>query len=818
MKKLFYSIAALCFFCFFANGQTNRIVTNPMNLNYRFQYGPSFREAADPVCEYFEKNGKYYLFASKSGGYWSSTDLAEWTFIPCASIDLLDDYAPTIIILDDTMYWTASRSKIYRTDNPDIDNWEQIDTKIEIGPDPVFFQDDDGKVYLYWGSSPSNLYPIEGMEVDPKDGFKIIGTKKNLIYHHSDRYGWERQGDNNDTDEGYSYIEGPCINKYKGKYYLQYASANTSVRPYADGVYVSDKALGPYTYQEYSPYSIKAGGFIGGAGHGHTFQDKYGNYWHLATLKISIREGFERRIALFPLYFDEDNQMVCLTERSDYPFSIPAEKVDFQTDDRTLPWNLLSYKKTVKASSTAINSNGRNYTASNANDEAVETWWSATNGETGAWWQVDLGKNMTVNAIQVNFADHDFTLKATPSGENIPFAYQYTIEMSDNGEKWTMLVDKKENTRDAVHELVVLDTPVKTRYLRINNEKKLPGKFSLYDFRVFGTNDGNVPNQVSEIQAQRKIDERRFLIRWDKQENVTGYIVRWGIAQDKLNNSTMVFTNELEAGYFNADNPYYFAVDAFNESGITRGKTIIEGKASFGESYKGIPHEIPGTIEAEDFNDGGQGFAYYKPTLVKNPYKKYRDTDVSIDVDEDVYFIRNTATGELLNYTIHVPETGLYDFDCTGAALTKSGGFYLSFNGEKIAKPVTTRLPVSNIGDFRTVTLSNVLFKEGTQVMTFHTVNDIYIDKFIIRKSGTGIQLPENSAVSIHPNPSQGIFNIQMPQDGFLSLYNLIGEHTFMEKPVPSSYSLDITKQPAGVYLLTLQTNNDIYRIKLIKE
>lgn len=63
----------------------HRIVTNPMNLNYRFQpKDESRREAADPVLEYFK--GYYYLFASKSGGYWRSEDLADWEYIPYPNI------------------------------------------------------------------------------------------------------------------------------------------------------------------------------------------------------------------------------------------------------------------------------------------------------------------------------------------------------------------------------------------------------------------------------------------------------------------------------------------------------------------------------------------------------------------------------------------------------------------------------------------------------------------------------------------------------------------------------------------------------------
>ena len=51
---------------------------NPLNLDYRFQLDePSRREAADPTMVVFD--GQYWLFASKSGGYWHSRDLVQWT-------------------------------------------------------------------------------------------------------------------------------------------------------------------------------------------------------------------------------------------------------------------------------------------------------------------------------------------------------------------------------------------------------------------------------------------------------------------------------------------------------------------------------------------------------------------------------------------------------------------------------------------------------------------------------------------------------------------------------------------------------------------
>ena len=82
--------------------KNDRIVTNPIDLNYRFQPNDeSRREAADPVLEYFK--GYYYMFASKSGGYWRSEDLAKWEYIPCTTIPTMEDYAPTILVYGDTL-------------------------------------------------------------------------------------------------------------------------------------------------------------------------------------------------------------------------------------------------------------------------------------------------------------------------------------------------------------------------------------------------------------------------------------------------------------------------------------------------------------------------------------------------------------------------------------------------------------------------------------------------------------------------------------------------------------------------------------------
>src|SRR5689334_324286 len=89
-----------------ARAQAPHTFCNPLNLNYRFSYdSPSYREAADPVMHLFK--GKYYLYASKSGGYWFANDLVNWNYRPCKTLPV-EEYAPTVETIHDTVFFIAS--------------------------------------------------------------------------------------------------------------------------------------------------------------------------------------------------------------------------------------------------------------------------------------------------------------------------------------------------------------------------------------------------------------------------------------------------------------------------------------------------------------------------------------------------------------------------------------------------------------------------------------------------------------------------------------------------------------------------------------
>lgn len=527
----------------------------------------NYREAADPVATIY--NDRYYLFVSKSDGYWSSDDMQHWKHIR-TNVLPMDLYAPTCMVYNGELYWmTSDLNSLWKTSNPEDGNaWQLVTDKLtpypddpdRTGHDPDLLLDDDGRVYLYWGCS--NVDDIMGIELDPNNHFKAIGQPVTLITHQQNVIGWERPSDKNDVEKP-GYNEGASMLKYKGRYYLQYAAPGTEFDSYGDGLYIGDSPLGPFKKADYLPISVKPGGWMTGAGHGDTFQDKYGNYWHVASTVIAQRHMFERRIGFFPVVFTQKDNMYALTDLSDRPYELPKGKTDFLKNPIWTNWMDLTIGKTATASS---ETEGKE--AGKAADRTIKTWWSAKTGNAGEWLQVDLGKIYPIEAVQTNFADEAFPLQTLGN----PFVpYKYKIEASENGTTWTLIADKSANDVTNPHSLVVLDKAVAARYVKITNMSELPGKFSLFDLRVFGTDNGDRPAAIKEFQVERTADRRTATISWQPVPGAQGYFVHWGTDPDELYAACEVLEPSVTLGLFSADVDYYFRVDSFNESGITKG-------------------------------------------------------------------------------------------------------------------------------------------------------------------------------------------------------------------------------------------------------
>ncbi len=552
---------------------------NPMNLDYGYIGIPNFseqgkhRSTADPVITLFK--GKYFLFSTNQYGYWWSGDMCKWKFVPRRFLKpyhkVFDELcAPAALALGDTLLLIGSTHTkdfpLWMSTNPTVDKWnEAVDTFQIPAWDPAFFLDDDGRLFLYWGSS--NDLPIYGQEIN-RSTLQPIGERKELLRLHDDLYGWERFGEHADNTFLRPFIEGSWMNKHNGKYYLQYAAPGTEFSWYADGVYVGDEPLGPFTYQAHNPFAAKPGGFARGAGHGSTFQDLYGNWWHIGTTAMSVKNNFERRLSYWPAGFDSDGMLYCNTSYGDYPHYLPNSAWNASQRQFT-GWMLLNYNKPVVVSSTL-----GGYVPNFAVDENIKTYWSAASGDKVEWLQSDLGDIAAVQAVQINYADQDAAL----AGKQSNIFHQYVVYHSVDGKEWSVLVDKSKNKADVPHDYVELPTPVRARYLKIVNVHMPTGKFALSGFRVFGKGNGAVPDTVKNFIVLRGESERRNAwLKWQTSDHATGYTIYSGIASDKMYTSIMVYgTQEYYYTAMEKNRPYYFQIEAFNENGIGPRTTAIK--------------------------------------------------------------------------------------------------------------------------------------------------------------------------------------------------------------------------------------------------
>ena len=542
-------------------------ICNPVNLSYRFCLDkPSRREAADPTIVAFKD--KFYLFASKSGGYWHSDDLINWIFIETNEIPT-EEYAPTVIVLKDTFFFLASsneKSTIYKTVDPLSGKWSVASDSLEIPVwDPAFFLDDDNRLYLYWGCSDKN--PIYGVELNFENNFSFIGEPKELMHANTSEHGWEVPGNYNRKTDANPWIEGAWVNKHNGKYYLQYSSPGTEFKSYSDGVYTADYPLGPFSVADHNPFAYKPEGFAAAAGHGNTFKDKYGNYWHIGTTTISLKHIFERRLVLYPTFFDEQGMMYASTKFGDYPYIIPNKKIEGFND--IFPgWMLLSYNKQVEVSS-SIDS----FPSSNITDENIRTYWAARSGNANEYASIDLGKTYDVYSVQINFAEHNTEI----FGRQDELYHRYIIEYSNDNTNWDLLIDKSQNLTDNSHDYSQLAEKVNCRYLRIKNIEIPGGHFALSGFRVFGKGNGDVPTVPKNLEVARNQEDRRSVeLKWEKSIDAIGYNINFGIEKNKLYHNYIICQDTiLEINSLNTNQSYYFAIESFNENGFTLKGTIV---------------------------------------------------------------------------------------------------------------------------------------------------------------------------------------------------------------------------------------------------
>jgi N-acetylneuraminic acid mutarotase len=132
--------------------------------------------------------------------------------------------------------------------------------------------------------------------------------------------------------------------------------------------------------------------------------------------------------------------------------------------------------------------------------------------------------------------------------------------------------------------------------------------------------------------------------------------------------------------------------------------------------YSGSPISVPGTIEAERFDKGGEDVAYHDTTSANQGGQFRTGEGVDIVTGGSNYAVGYTRPGEWIEYTINVAASGTYQFDASVASGNKGGTFHISIDGSD----KTGTLNLNNTGGwstYKTVSKSGVSLAGGTHVL-----------------------------------------------------------------------------------------------------
>ena len=169
----------------------------------------------------------------------------------------------------------------------------------------------------------------------------------------------------------------------------------------------------------------------------------------------------------------------------------------------------------------------------------------------------------------------------------------------------------------------------------------------------------------------------------------------------------------------------------------------------------GKPATLPGTLQAEYYDKGGEGAAYHDNDAQNQGDANYRASEgVDIVNGNNGRALGYTSTGEWVEYTIDVQEAGNYSFKATVSSGVNNSGFSINLNKNgKITKLADIRVPQTGNNSWDTYrvvegTLSQPL-EAGEQILRIViTGSNCNIDKIQFTNTATGIIDINNDAAS----------------------------------------------------------------------
>lgn len=432
---------------------------------------------ADPTIKKF--GDTYYMYATTDGSgagfgpaqVWTSKDFVNWTLMPMNWPDSHWIWAPDVIRhTDGRYYYFYCQPCIIHCGVSETPRgpWKNIlgESEAVLVPDRFVtnaitldgqtFVDDDGSVYLYWGTW--GIYKGFGcgagkMTPDLK-GF----TETRLI----------------PNTEAVDFFEAPFVLKRNGIYYFMYSSGSCHDHTYRVQYATSDHPLGPYEYKG-CILETNENGTVHGPGHHSILKegDDYYIVYHRHDNPHSNR-GFHRQLCMDKMEFEADGSIRKV---------IPTHKGVGALAPSVVKSENLALGAGVRASSCYDD----NFRAEYAVDDNNGTLWRPR-GMGQEWLEIDLGSSREIQTVWTQF-------------EYGTQFYQYLIETSVDGKHWSVFADKRNN--HLAGSPMVDFGKAEARYVRLTFTGGQKNGFggAVWNVKVFGGIEEALPQQWLGLTA-----------------------------------------------------------------------------------------------------------------------------------------------------------------------------------------------------------------------------------------------------------------------------------------------------------------------------
>lgn len=232
--------------------------------------------------------------------------------------------------------------------------------------------------------------------------------------------------------------------------------------------------------------------------------------------------------------------------------------------------------------------------------------------------------------------------------------------------------------------------------------------------------------------------------------------------------------------------------------------------------YGGSATPIPGTVEAEDYDVGGEGVTYHD-TDAANRGGSYRNDGVDISTaNEGKYTIGWMDKGEWLEYTVDIASAGEYTLQTRVAAPGAGGTFHLELDGVDITG--TQKVPATGGWNNYSSVTTSVTLPKGTHILRFVSDNvgvNWYwgnLNSFIFTKLNdaptVSISSP-NSSMSFTEGDDIKIIATAKDSDGSITKVQFYNGNSLLGTDTASPYNFTWSNVSAGTYEITAKATDN---------